>query len=275
MTNNPELKTWFDDALKQGHTIDELIPHLKEHGYTDEMIDPVVSELKAELNKTSTVQETATLNQVNSNSQDQNQESISTNSNDLQEVDNLEVEDQVLNDSLHEENILDSNESQDEIDSLDSGEDFNNDFESQDSLESIEETENSEENSFETQNQDQDELSLKEIEAELETQYAKSTPRKNPNLIKPIITSIILIAVLIGGYFVYPSIVSMINGFTQSTPTALPPTLPGNSFGAPEPQTEFIKEETQVPTSLEDNETVESSSNSNQPRRFKKELYFN
>ena len=27
-SNNPELKTWFDDALKQGHTIDELIPHL-------------------------------------------------------------------------------------------------------------------------------------------------------------------------------------------------------------------------------------------------------
>ena len=56
--NNPELKTWFDDALKQGHTIDELIPHLKEHGYTDEMIDPVVSQLKAELDQNTVIQNT-------------------------------------------------------------------------------------------------------------------------------------------------------------------------------------------------------------------------
>ena len=209
MTNNPELKTWFDDALKQGHTIDELIPHLKEHGYTDEMIDPVVSQLKAELNQTSTIQETNIDNQQASDSEGPNHDSNSLDFNNSQQTDTVELNDQnkISEDNSEEDSII--QESEDVTDSLDYNQDLDNDFNSPESLETDQDEEEQEEANF--NNQNEEELSLKEIEAELETEYAKNKNTKSQNLVKPLITSIILISVLIGAYFVYPSVVSLIN----------------------------------------------------------------
>jgi len=260
--NNPELKTWFDDALKQGHTIDELIPHLKEHGYTDEMIDPVVSQLKAELDQNTVIQNTEEPQQSQEAPSDQ---TIEADFSENQDLDQKEIpndqpleEDQILEENNDNQEIQENTENVNVIENLDDEFDISKD-------------------DSEEQNQESGELTLEEIEAELDAQTKDMTQKKSKNLIKPLISIVVLIAVLIGGYAAYPKVINLIKSFTQSTPKAAPPTLPGNSFDTPSENPDLVDEEIQLPTSLNEEKTEieEQTSQSGQKlRRFKKELYF-
>ena len=261
-SNNPELKTWFDDALKQGHTIDELIPHLKEHGYTDEMIDPVVSQLKAELDQTTVVEE------VQSPQSENSIESDSVESTPIEQEENQEsnkninvvekVEEDI--DVIQEEN-QENNENINVIEKV------------EDDLDNIE-AEDQEENK-EDDEQDSGELTLEEIEAELDAQSKEIDQKNTKSLMKPLISIVILIAVLIGGYVAYPKVLDIINNFTQSTPKAAPPTLPGNSFdNSIQNNTDFVEEQTQTQTSLNEPKIEETTESGQKLRKFKKELYF-
>jgi len=256
--NNPELKTWFDDALKQGHTIDELIPHLKEHGYTNEMIDPVVSQLKAELDQNTIVEEIQSPESDNSNESDALQSETIEQEENQESSENINVIENVEDD-------LDTN-----TESQESNENINVIENVEDDLDTIEDEHQEEE---QEDNQDSGELTLEEIEAELEAQSQEIDQKKTKNLMKPLISIVILIAVLIGGYVAYPKVLDIINNFTQSSPKAAPPTLPGNTFDTPASNTDFTEEENQISTSLED-QKVETNSSEQKLRKFKKELYF-
>lgn len=295
--NNPELRNWFDDALKQGHTIDELIPHLKEHGYTDEMITPVVDELKAELQNSSQVsqaieeeypsnnQEEATATQniytQESSESPNTQDSIAPESqtpkfepeNLIDESEDLDLEPETEPEfNLEDTNSIDEDENQ----HLDQDESFNP------NIESFQETQEDEYQELEQDTQDDsNEMSLEEIEQELSAQPDSYTNKSTSNFVKPVITIVILLGILLAGYAIYPQVSDFISNFQGSTPKAAPPTLPGNSFDLPTPQTQtdFVEESQSNATLLQNsNDSTQQENipdeNANGLRRFNKDLYF-
>jgi len=270
MNNNPELKSWFDDAIKQGHTIEELIPHLKEHGYTDEMINPVVAELNSELQ--SNLQETSDetiVNQTEADSeqldnqvsevesqdqspdemqtaevdQDQNQTQTQT-----QEAEtSLEDQEEELKEDItaaegieerqQEEGVESQDQSPDEMQTAEVDQDQTQEAETdidqelnQEDLEKALE-ESSDDKGSEIQNDD--EMSLEEIEEQLDIETVSAEESsKAQGVARYILPTAIIILVAALGFILYPKVTTMIQNISgsQSTPKSSPPVVPGNTF---------------------------------------------